>query len=116
MGEQGLDFPGGGVVLTDAKVTRARINAEGWTYQQWADLYGEKYNTMYHAITGRTFRHLETPPRKFHRADRRLTPEQVREIRINRRGLTFEQLGQKYGLSLSAVRYVFHGRTYQEVA
>lgn len=64
-------------MLTDAKVTRARINAEGWSYAQWADHYGEKYNTMYHATTGRTLKHLKVKPRRFPRADRTLTPEQV---------------------------------------
>ncbi len=103
-------------MLTDEKVTRARINAENWTYQQWADLYGEKYNTMYHAITGRTFKHLEVEPRRFPSAHRTLTPEQVRDIRENRKGLTFKALGAKHGLSETAARYVYHGRCYQDVA
>lgn len=103
-------------MLTDEKVTRARINRELKSVQQWADEFGAGYYAMYDAIKGRTFRNLATPPGKTINPLRKLTPDQVRDIRVNRSGLTMAGLAKKHGLSETAVASAYHGITYKDVA
>lgn len=45
----------------------------------------------------------------------RLTPEQVRFIRANPHGETFEQLGKRFGVAMVTAHQAYHGTTHAKV-
>ncbi len=95
--------------LTQTQIERIRENAPERSYTEWAKVFGVSYHSVYRAA--------KPVRRKYNQYQhgRKLTPEQVREIRINRYGKSFEELGKQFDMSGSCVRQVYHRETYRWV-
>jgi lambda repressor-like predicted transcriptional regulator len=96
----------GNAVLTPLEVADMRqMRDEGWTYKALSDHFGVSVRTVWLAISGRTWSHIEEPtsdPRS-----RRLTMKRARRIReLHARGAMVTDLAARYMVSCSEIRAV----------
>jgi len=106
-------------VLTDDLVIRARQMVKaGRTHRAVAEDLGVKRDNLTHAVTGRTWTHLNAieSPAPVRRGGSRLTENDVRAIRKGREeGVSAQALAERYGLSTANVYAIARRQSWKHV-
>ena len=103
--------------LTASKVREARrLRSKGWAFERLGERYGVAHITVYNAVTGRTWAHVDEPiPGEVRttRAGSKLSVARVREARrLRERGWSYSRLAERYGVFFTTIREAVSGRTW----
>lgn len=102
-------------VLSEADVMDIRRSSE--SDKALAARYGLDVSTIHCARSGRKWKHLPGANPGFYKGTRKLTPEQVRELRALRRaGTDCVTLGRRFGVSQATAWQVAAGNAYRDVS
>jgi transposase len=104
--------------LTNEDVARIRLNTEGWTTVKWAKEFDVSQSVISRAKTGATHKGCEVQPDTIRtkRDARKLTPEQVIDIRDNPNNRTWKELINIHKLPSSAtIQRIRKREIYKEI-